>query len=81
LVPFHPHDGLQQSQKRVVKPAVPEVGGTQGPLLELLADEALELPLVFETFVDVALDLPVPVEDDPIALVRFDELWVPLTEP
>jgi len=30
---------LQQSQKRVVKPEVPDVGGTQGPLLVLWLDD------------------------------------------
>jgi hypothetical protein len=37
-----PHDGLQQSQKRVAKPDVPEVGGTQAVLLDAEDVEEVE---------------------------------------
>lgn len=43
-LPGQEHEGLQQSQKRVVKPAVPVVGGVQAPplLLELDPPELLD---------------------------------------
>jgi len=41
-----PHDGLQQSQKRVAKPEVPDVGGMQAVLLDVDDDdEVVELRL------------------------------------
>jgi hypothetical protein len=77
VFPVHPHDGLQQSQKRVVKPAVPVVGGVHATVLVLLllvlvVDVVDVVRLVFDDvddageFVDpddgVVLDRPVPVD-------------------
>jgi hypothetical protein len=65
-LPGHEHEGLQQSQKRVVKPAVPVVGGVQAPplLLELDPPELLDE------------DNPPELEDDAPELDDEDE-WPP----
>lgn len=82
-VPFHPHEGLQQSQKRVVKPAVPVVGGVHGPRLVELDDV---LDDVLDVLVDSdelapdrePLDVPVePLEADVVAPLEPPELALP----
>jgi hypothetical protein len=61
---------LQQSQKRVVKPAVPVVGGTQGPLLVLLVELLAEE--------DAVADAVEPLDE--LGLTPVDEVLVLPTE-
>jgi hypothetical protein len=72
VLPVHPHDGLQQSQKRVVNPACPVVGGTQARLDEL---ELLLVELDDER--DVVLDT-VPLPEGELVELTDTDVGVPL---
>jgi hypothetical protein len=72
-VPFHPHDGLQQSQKRVVNPAVPVVGGTQAAVLVLVLLDELELRLLLLVDVEDELECVFDPDDVGVLVAVVDE--------